>query len=117
MYNISIIDDDREILALLEMLLTDKYKISLFNSIDNALNNLDTLKKSDIVILDYSIDGKTCDDILQYIPDSKIIIMSGYSKDSSFIINLSLKYNFNFIKKPFSFKEIILLTEKILSDS
>jgi len=109
--NILVVDDEEEIGRMLEKwIIREGHEVTTVNSGRKAINQV---KKTnfDIIFLDLVMPGISGEETLIKIkkisPKTKIIIMTGKLKDTQFLEDLVQKGAYNYIRKPFSIKEII----------
>ncbi|MBF0226952.1 MAG: response regulator [Desulfobacterales bacterium] len=114
------IDDELEINRLLELILVELgYNVITVNSCKKAIDiYFEKHKEIDLILLDLAmpgIDGKAClKKLIEFNPDVKVIIASGYSEYSIIkeVMDLGAK---DYITKPFARKDLAQRIQKVLN--
>lgn len=107
--NVSIlVVDDEEVMRDFLQDVLECYDVEIACDGEEAISMLEH-KPYDLIITDMKMPGKTGEDVVRFAkdkyPDSKIIIISGYS--TLYSVSNVLKYGVNaFLAKPFTIKQI-----------
>lgn len=113
---ILIVDDEEVIRDFLSEVLKDSYAISTATDGDEAIE-LIKQQSFDLIITDMKMPKVTGEEVVKFAkensPNSKVIIVSGYS--SLYSVSESVEYGADgFISKPFSIKQLMSTLEKCL---
>ncbi|MCP4706977.1 MAG: response regulator [candidate division Zixibacteria bacterium] len=114
--NILVVDDEEVMRDFLQDVL-ESFDVELACDGEQAISLLEE-KSYNLIITDMKMPGKSGEDVVRFAkgkyPDSKIIIISGYSTLSS--VSNALKFGVDaFIAKPFTIKQIRTEVAKSLS--
>lgn len=115
--NILIVDDEEIIREFLFEVLQDNYQVSTVTDGDEAIELLQE-KKFDLVITDLKMERVQGEEVVKFAlendPDSKVIVISGYS--SLYSVSQSVNNGaFAFLSKPFSIKELMKTVSSAIS--
>lgn len=114
--HILLVEDDNDIASNLERLLvSNNYKVTISNSIEDAINNLSN--KYDLVILDLTLpDGNGFDLYEDYIKGKNIstIFLTAKDDEESIVKGLDIGAD-DYMTKPFSSKELVARIKKVLA--
>lgn len=106
---ICLVDDETDVLSALDLTLGASYRVSSFNSAENALEAFDQGLEVDLLISDLKMpkmDGlKLISTLREREFKSQIILSSGYADKDHLVHALKLGVS-NFIQKPFRASEI-----------
>lgn len=105
--SILIVDDEEVMRDFLQDVL-DSFNVEIACDGEEAISMLEE-KEYDLIITDMKMPGKSGEDVVHFAkekyPDSKIIIISGYS--TLYSVSNTLRYGVNaFLSKPFTIKQI-----------
>ena len=114
--NILIVDDEEVMRDFLQDVL-ESFNVEIACNGEEAISKLDK-KKYDLIITDMKMPGKSGEDVVRFAkekyPDSKIIIISGYS--TLYSVSNALRCGVNaFLSKPFTIKQIRAVVAKSLN--
>ena len=114
--SILIVDDEEIIREFLFEILNEDYEISLASDGDEAIAQLRS-RNFDLVITDMKMPKVSGEEVVKFArqndPQSKVIIISGYS--SLYTVSQSVNSGAcAFLSKPFSIKEILLAVTKAI---
>ncbi|MCB0732411.1 MAG: sigma-54-dependent Fis family transcriptional regulator, partial [Ignavibacteriae bacterium] len=118
MLNVLIIDDEKEMLISLEKILSSK-KIFNITTIQDPKQAIEIIKsqKFDLILTDLKMNEYSGIDMLkyakEYIPESKVIMISGYGTIEASVEAMQLGA-FDFIEKPFTSKKLFECIDKAL---
>jgi DNA-binding NtrC family response regulator len=106
---ILIVDDEEIIREFLSEVLQDEYNVSTVTDGDEAIELLN-VTSFDLVITDLKMERVQGEEVVKFAldnnPDSKVIVISGYS--SLYSVSQSVNSGaFAFLSKPFSIKELM----------
>ena len=114
--HILLVEDDNDIASNLErLLISNNYEVTISNSIEDAINNLNN--KYDLVILDLTLpDGNGFDLYEDYIKDKNIstIFLTAKDDEESIVKGLDIGAD-DYMTKPFSSKELVARIKKVLA--
>lgn len=113
---IYLFEDDTTIRELIEVYLEmSRYEVKAFTGSSEEVIVNDEFNKSDFFVIDLNLPGESgielSKNIRKHMPNSKIVLMSGYYSDTNKleIENLGLDY----LVKPFEIDELVKLIEKL----
>ncbi len=114
--NILIVDDEEVMRDFLQDVL-ESFNVEIACNGEEAISKLEN-KEYNLIITDMKMPGKSGEDVVRFAkgkyPDSRIIIISGYSTLSS--VSNALKCGVDaFLAKPFTIKQIRTEVDKSLS--
>lgn len=114
--NILVVDDEKVMRDFLRDVL-ENFNVEIACDGEEAISKLEA-KEYDLIITDMKMPGKSGEDVVRFAkrkyPDSRIIIISGYSTLSS--VSNALKCGVDaFLTKPFTIKQIRTEVAKSLS--
>lgn len=117
-YNILWIDDDKDLLLSMKILLKRKFNVTTITSLAEGLQKIKK-NETDLVLLDFSlgndengIDGLK--QVKQLSPDVDVIMVTG-ARDPKIIVEAIRSGATDYVCKPFVTDEIITIIEKTLS--
>lgn len=112
--NIVWIDDNEDFLTIAQKALGNTYSVTCYSQTEKLIQNLRSLERIDLILLDYLLYYQTGDEIASIILDDpvlgqrltnkNVLLVTGYRKDSPQISQA--KKNFRVINKPNSTKEL-----------
>ena len=107
--NILIVDDQEIIRDFLYEVLIEDYEVNAVTDGDEAIDEL-SQKKYDLIITDLKMERVQGEEVVKFVhetePDSKVIVISGYS--SLYSVSQSVNNGaFAFLSKPFSIKKLL----------
>lgn len=116
MANIMIVDDDIQVLnALVRVLRTTEYQVSLYNDPQKAVQQMDSVTW-DVIICDYRMQGINGLEVLKtakrLVPDAVRILMTGYSDIDVIIQAVNEGSIFKYLSKPWDNQQLLLLIEE-----
>lgn len=101
MKKVLVIEDDRDICELIEMILENDYVVHLCSAVDDALRVLSS-EKFDLVIVDFILANTTAENIISVHPDEKYLVISAFSHTNPNIMRLLYNHpSLGFLQKPF----------------
>ncbi len=111
-----IVDDHKDVLEALNLLLSDKYDLSLALSGESAVE-LIKKKQFDLAIVDLKMEGmsglEVLDKIMELSPSTKVIILTAHGTIELAVTALK-KGASDFIEKPFQVDKLLVTIENIL---
>ncbi len=111
-----IVDDHKDVLEALNLLLSDKYELSLALSGESAVE-LIKKKQFDLAIVDLKMEGmsglEVLDKIKELSPSTKVIILTAHGTIELAVTALK-KGASDFIEKPFQVDKLLITIENIL---
>ena len=117
---IMIIDDCDMMRKFLEMYCTKLGKVSAFNNVEDALNNLSIETLPDIIVLDLNLPGLNGKDLMKKLYDLdlfkkiSILVLSGDTRIETKIECLEIGAE-DYLTKPFHPKELMLRIKSLLN--
>lgn len=120
MKTISIVDDNEMMREFLQNYFSENYKVTTFESGQEAFNALRHTGNPDVIILDHKMNGITGFEMLKAMKGSElyknipVILLSGDDKSDTRIACLKAGAE-DFISKPFNPMELSLKVEKALN--
>jgi len=101
MKKILVIEDDRDICELIEMILEEEYTVSMGNSISEAKKTTD-INSFDLIIIDHVLNQETADILIKEYKKKKFLVISAFSKSNTKITKILADYpSVSFLQKPF----------------
>ncbi|MDD3804429.1 MAG: response regulator [bacterium] len=110
---ILIIEDNKEICDLIEMILSDRYEIAAYTEISSIPQSSD-LNEFDLIICDFLIGSENAGVVIESFPLKKYLIVTALSVHHPQLQRLAERDNVSYLQKPFDVAELIKIVESIV---
>jgi len=111
---ILIIEDNKDICELIEMILSDKYDVEFRTEIEDVLKNFD-MSSYDLVISDYLIGNRSAEAIVEKFPKKRYVIITALSTQNPHLKKLVSLPNISYMQKPFELSDFTNLVDSIIN--
>lgn len=111
---ILVIEDNREICDLIEMILSDRYEVSAHTEISPVMQSAD-INEVDLVICDFLIGSENAGAVIESFPLKKYLIVTALSVQNPQLQRLTERDNVSYLQKPFDVVELIKKVESIVN--
>lgn len=114
MKRILVIEDDRDICELIEMILEEKFEVQLGNSVDDALSALSS-GKYDLIVVDYILSNTNAEEIISKHSKDNYLVISAFSDTNPNILRLLRNHpSIGFLQKPFDVETFRTVVNSLL---
>ena len=110
---ILIIEDNIEICELMEMILSDKYEVSVKNSMDEIVKDFD-VSSFNLIISDYLIGNRDAGEVVEMFPEKKYLILTALSSQNPRLKQLISRPNISYMQKPFELNNFTETVESLI---
>lgn len=108
--NVALVDDEPELLTLCQELLSPMFEVSLFETANHFLTDIQRGYRPDVVVTDLKMPGKSglelAQSLLDFGVECGVLMMSGFAERSDLVKAMSANVS-GFIDKPFDPMELI----------
>ncbi|MGE3063720.1 MAG: response regulator [bacterium] len=113
---ILVIEDNKEVCDLIEMILSEKYDVCPKTEITSVLNDFD-VSIFDLIVTDFLMGGDSAETVVARYPNKTYLIVTALSTQNSQLNKLVKLPNVSYLQKPFEIHELIETVDSLVKST